>query len=298
MPSEIARLNLHCGCVLAFLLAALTSTVTLADDDTASTTPANQATPHEPASAPEKPAKNSERPIEKARRTYMGRIVAQYMSHLGASWLVRPERNDEENALEAFDQLNIQPGMTIVDLGCGNGYWTLPMAKACVRQAPLNADASLADDNTEDDDIESLDGQVLAVDIQREMLQQLRENMLRSGVDNIQPILGKVDDPRLPEGKVDLVLLVDVYHEFSHPESMLWAIRRSLKPEGVIALLEYRAEDPDVPIKPLHKMSKSQILKEYAASNLKLVREYNELPWQHLMFFARDDSPLPEIKAE
>lgn len=235
-------------------------------------------------SAPERP-----RPNEKARRTYMGRIVAQPMSHLGASWLIRPERNDEENALEAFGQLAITPGMTLVDLGCGNGFWTLPMAKACKREEPENHELPK-------DDIENWDGQVIAVDIQREMLQKLRQNMGRAGVDNVRPILGKVDDPRLPVGEVDLVLLVDVYHEFSHPESMLWSIRQSLKPEGMIALLEYRAEDANVPIKPLHKMSKNQIMLEYAASNLKLVREYNELPWQHLMFFARDDSPLPGIE--
>lgn len=223
------------------------------------------------------------RPDERPRRTYMGRIVAQPMSHLGAAWLIRPERNDEENALEALGELQIKPGMTVVDLGCGNGYWTMPMARACVREDIGSEDAPLA-------------GQVLAVDIQREMLQQLRQNMLREGIDNIQPVLGGVDDPQLPADAVDLVLLVDVYHEFSHPQSMLWAIRRSLKPTGVIALLEYRAEDPEVPIKPLHKMSKSQIMKEYGANKLKLVREYNELPWQHLMFFARDDSPLPEIQ--
>ncbi len=97
-----------------------------------------------------------------------------------------------------------------------------------------------------------------------------------------------VDDPNLPAGQVDLLLMVDVYHEFSHPESMLWGIRRSLKPTGVVALLEYREEDPDVPIKPLHKMSKRQIMKEYEQNGFKLVREYNRLPWQHLMFFARD----------
>jgi hypothetical protein len=90
--------------------------------------------------------------------------------------------------------------------------------------------------------------------------------------------------------------MVDVYHEFSHPESMLWGIRRSLTPTGVVALLEYREEDPDVPIKPLHKMSKTQIMKEYEQNGFKLVREYNKLPWQHLMFFARDDSPLEEIE--
>jgi len=245
-------------------------------------------------------AEDHPRPVEKARRTYMGRIVAQPMSHLGASWLVRPERNDEENATEAFDQLGIEPGMTLVDLGCGNGFWTLPMARAC--------QITTADqDVTQDDQVEpSTDrskeettdytGEVLAVDIQREMLQKLRANMARAKLDNIVPVLGKVDDPNLPKNEVDLVLLVDVYHEFSHPESMLWSIRESLKPEGVIALLEYRAEDPNVPIKPLHKMSKAQIIKEYRASKLKLVREYNELPWQHLMFFARDDSPLPAIE--
>ena len=89
--------------------------------------------------------------------------------------------------------------------------------------------------------------------------------------------------------------MVDVYHEFSHPESMLWEIRNSLTPKGVVALLEYREEDPDVPIKPLHKISKKQIMKEYEKNGFKLVREYNKLPWQHLMFFARDDSPLEKI---
>ena len=113
---------------------------------------------------------------------------------------------------------------------------------------------------------------------------------------NIEPIRGEVDDPNLPPGEVDVLLMVDVYHEFSHPESMLWAIRRSLKPEGVVALLEYREEDPTVPIKPLHKMSKNQIMKEYQTNGFKLVREYNQLPWQHLMFFARDDSPLEAIE--
>ena len=188
--------------------------------------------------------------------------------------------------------------MTLVDLGCGNGYWTLPMAKACkAQEASTDSDGkdSEADDPLDDED---LAGTVLAVDIQREMLHKLRRNMAKQKVTNVKTILGAVDDPKLPEGVADLVLLVDVYHEFSHPESMLWSIRRSLKPEGVIALLEYRAEDPKVPIKPLHKMSKNQILKEYSASGLKLVREFNELPWQHLMFFTRSDSPLEEIEAE
>ena len=129
------------------------------------------------------------------------------------------------------------------------------------------------------------------------MLQKLRERSAKFNYTHIEPIRSTVSDPKLPENEVDLLLMVDVYHEFSHPESMLWGIRRSLKPNGVVALLEYREEDPRVPIKPLHKMSKNQILKEYQQNGFKLVREFNELPWQHLMFFARDDSPLPEIEA-
>ncbi|MGI9470725.1 MAG: class I SAM-dependent methyltransferase [Rubripirellula sp.] len=221
----------------------------------------------------DEPASDRPRPQEEARKTYLGRVLAKPMSHLGASWLIRPERDEEERASESFKQLKLSEGMTVCDLGCGNGYWTLPMAR------------DVGDE-----------GKVLAVDIQREMLQKLRVRSARLKLNNIQPVLGKVDDPNLPTGVVDLLLMVDVYHEFSHPESMLWGIRRSLKPEGVVALLEYREEDPEVPIKPLHKMSKTQIMKEYSANGFKLVREYNALPWQHLMFFARDDSPLPEIE--
>lgn len=215
------------------------------------------------------------RPVEQARRTYMGRVVAEFMSYHGAPWLIRDERNREEATDRVLEQLDLTGGMVVCDMGCGNGYYALKMAR---QVAP--------------------DGEVLAVDIQREMLQMLRARAAREGVDGVRPILGEVDDPKLPEGEVDLVLMADVYHEFSHPESMLWGIRRSLKPEGVVALLEYREEDPQVPIKPLHKMSKRQIMKEYEANGFKLVREYNELPWQHLMYFARDDSPLEEIEPE
>ncbi|MCM2374352.1 class I SAM-dependent methyltransferase [Aporhodopirellula aestuarii] len=290
--SRLANHRCFVVAILATLLLTPPPTCLCADDGTARNAVASESAEGTPDSGPDTTTPSYPRPKEKARKTYMGRIVAQPMSHLGASWLVRPERNDEESAVEAFGQLGIRPGMTVVDLGCGNGFWTLPMAKACARK-------TLPGENQGDaNDVDDWDGQVIAVDIQREMLAKLRQNMARARVDNIRPILGKVDDPRLPAGEVDLVLLVDVYHEFSHPESMLWEIRESLKPNGVIALLEYRAEDPDVPIKPLHKMSKHQIMKEYAASNLKLVREYNALPWQHLMFFARDDSPLPAIEPQ
>ena len=212
------------------------------------------------------------RPREKAQRTYMGRIVAQPMSHLAAAWLIRPERDQEEKASASFALLKLEKGMTVCDLGCGNGYWTIPMAKAV-----------------------GSEGRVYAVDIQREMLQKLKARGNKLKLENIKPVLGKVNDPRLPENEIDLLLMVDVYHEFSHPESMLWGIRRSLTERGVVALLEYRAEDPTVPIKPLHKMTKYQIMKEYKKNGFKLVREENSLPWQHVMFLARDDSPLEEI---
>lgn len=217
-----------------------------------------------------KPAES--KPKEQARKSFHGRVVAKPMSHLGASWLTRPERDQEENASESFKKLGLEQGMVVCDLGCGNGYWTLPMAR----------------------DV-GADGAVYAVDIQSEMLQKLRQRADRFDLKNIRPVLGTIDDPKLPQGKIDLLLMVDVYHEFSHPQSMLWEIRRSLTATGVIALLEYRKEDETVPIKLLHKMSKRQIMKEYQANGYKLVREYNELPWQHLMFFARDDSPLEEI---
>lgn len=215
------------------------------------------------------------KPQEEARRSYLGRVVAKPMGHQGAPWLIRPQRDDEENASESFDKLGLKPGMKVCDLGCGNGYWTLPMARKV-----------------------GSDGAVYAVDIQREMLQKLSQRADRFDLKNIRPVLGKIDDPKLPKGELDLVLMVDVYHEFSHPQSMLWEIRRSLTDTGVVALLEYRKEDESVPIKLLHKMSKRQIMKEYHANRFKLVREYNELPWQHLMFFARDDSSQSEIEPE
>lgn len=220
----------------------------------------------------------STKPEEQPRKSYLGRVVAQPMSHMGASWLVRPERDQEENASESFQKLDLKPGMMVCDLGCGNGYWTLPMARKVAA--------------------EDADGLVYAVDIQPEMLRKLRQRADRFGIDNVRPVLGTIENPKLPEDELDLVLMVDVYHEFSHPESMLWEIRRSLKSTGVVALLEYRKEDDSVPIKLLHKMSKRQIMKEYKANGFKLVREYNELPWQHLMFFARDDSPLEPIEPE
>ena len=225
-----------------------------------STLPATAATPADGMLADGMP------PEEDARRTYLGRIVAQPMSHLGAPWLIRGNRQDEEDVAASYDQLRLTDGMVVVDLGCGNGFWTLPMARDVGPQ-----------------------GRVYAVDIQREMLQLLRERADRETIENVTPVLGEVNDPRLPDGVVDLLLMVDVYHEFSHPESMLWHIRRSLSPRGVVALLEYRGEDDAVPIKPLHKMTEAQARLEVEAAGFGFVENLDVLPQQHLLVFERPD---------
>ena len=203
---------------------------------------------------------------------YKGREIAQTMHFLGAPWLTRDSRDREEDCKTMLAALKVKPGDTVCDLGCGNGFYTLKLA-------------NLVGDK----------GRVFAVDIQREMLGLLKDRAAEEKVTNIEPVLGTLVDPKLPAGSVDLVLLVDVYHEFSHPEQMLAAIRKSLKPTGRIALVEFRAEDPEVPIKPLHKMSKAQIMKEFPPNGFKLVEEFDKLPWQHLMFFQRE-SDTPEKK--
>ncbi len=206
-----------------------------------------------------------EQDLAPAPKKYYGREIATTMHFTGAPWLVRESRQREEDCEKLLAALKIKPGQTICDLGCGNGFYSLKLAELVGEE-----------------------GRVVAVDIQPEMLAMLRSAAETAGFNNIQPVLGTEVDPRLPDEAFDLVLLVDVYHEFSHPAEMLAAIHRSLKPTGRIALAEFRAEDPDVPIKPLHKMSKVQILKEYKPNGYRLVEEYDDLPWQHLMFFSRD----------
>jgi ubiquinone/menaquinone biosynthesis C-methylase UbiE len=201
-------------------------------------------------------------------KEYKGREIAQTMHYLGAPWLTRESREREEDCETLLQALKLEPGDTVCDLGCGNGFYSLKLARLVGER-----------------------GKVIAVDIQREMLGLLKDAAAAEKIETIETVFGTVVDPKLPEASIDLVLLVDVYHEFSHPEHMLAAIRRSLKPTGRVALAEFRAEDPLVPIKPLHKMSKEQIMKEFPPNGFKLVEEFDDLPWQHLMFFQRDDAP-------
>ena len=213
------------------------------------------------------PAAKTRRPPP-ALREYKGRRIAQTMHYTGAEWLTRDNREQEERCSLMLANLGMKQGMTICDMGCGNGFYTLQLAK-------MTGDS----------------GHVYGVDIQREMLKLLNQRADAQGIKNVTPVLGGFTDPRLPKGKIDLILLVDVYHEFSHPEQMLAAMREALTPEGVCVLVEFRAEDPNVPIKPEHKMTKAQIMKEWPPSGFKLVREFEGLPWQHMLFFGRDDTP-------
>jgi ubiquinone/menaquinone biosynthesis C-methylase UbiE len=198
---------------------------------------------------------------------YLGRRIAQPMSFHGIPWLNRPERIQEENPLEMLEQLQIKPGMTVCDMGCGDGYYTQELAKLV---GPM--------------------GKVLAVDIQPEMLQELSRRCNDRGIENVEMVLGQPHDPMLPSDSIDLILMVDVYHEFSNPVEMLASMRASLKKDGNIALVEFRAEDPQVPIKPEHKMTKKQIHAEYSVNGYQLNREYDQLPWQHLMFWGRSEA--------
>jgi len=205
--------------------------------------------------------------IPPAQTHYRGREIAQTMHFAGAPWLVRDSRQREEDCRLLLEALAIEPGQTVCDMGCGNGFYTLELAR---RVGPR--------------------GIVYAVDIQPEMLRMLADRADEAGLANIRPVLGTAIDPRLPAAAVDLVLCVDVYHEFSHPEEMLARIRASLTPRGRLVLAEFRGEDPAVPIKPLHKMTKQQVRAELEPAGFQLAREFDRLPWQHLLFF--ETSPV------
>jgi len=197
---------------------------------------------------------------------YMGREIAHVMGHQGALWLERPEREEEENLSLLVKLLDLKPGMVVADIGAGSGVLTL-------RMAPQVAPG----------------GKVVAVDIQREMLLRLQTRMEAAGVTNVDLHLGAPDSPELKPESVDLILMVDVYHEFEFPHAMVKNMAAALKPNGRIALVEYRLEDPKVPIKLVHKMTEKQSIKEMTRPEFGLehTRTFDELPRQHLMIFTR-----------
>jgi ubiquinone/menaquinone biosynthesis C-methylase UbiE len=198
---------------------------------------------------------------------YAGREIAHVMGHQAADWLERPERQQEERTDLLMQLLPLRPGDVAADIGAGTGYMSWRMAEKVGGK-----------------------GRVYCVDIQQEMLDLLAKNMESRRITNFQAVLGSITDARLPANSVDLVLMVDVYHEFDHPYEMMRSIARGLKPGGRIAWVEYRAEDPDVPIKPLHKMSEAQARKEAALlPELEWVETIEKLPRQHIFIVRKRD---------
>jgi ubiquinone/menaquinone biosynthesis C-methylase UbiE len=197
---------------------------------------------------------------------YMGREIARVMSFHGAPWLERPERQDQENLTLMIDSLGLKPGMTVVDLGAGSGRISFLMA---LKVAP--------------------EGKILAVDIQDEMLALIEKKVDQTGIKNVIPVKGKVATTGLDAGSVDLIIMVDVYHELEFPHEMLADLSKILKPGGRIAWVEYRKEDPEVPIKLVHKMTEDQVKKEAGQKEfgLEYVETYKKLPQQHVIFFRR-----------
>lgn len=194
-----------------------------------------------------------------------GRRYAQTMSYLGADWLDRAERVQEEEPDIALSALGLTPGSAVADVGAGSGYMTVRMAKLV---GPT--------------------GKVYANDIQPQMLQILQQRLARERVPNVELVLGTFDDPRLPANTLDLILMVDVYHEFSEPQKMLQRMRESLKTGGRLVLFEYRKEDPSIPIRPDHKMSVAEAKMEVEAEGFTLAKVDQRLPRQHILIFTKN----------
>lgn len=196
-------------------------------------------------------------------KVYMGREIAHVMGHLGASWLERPEREREERTDLLLKALDLKPADVVADIGAGTGFFTFLMAPKLTS------------------------GNVLAVDIQPDMIAYLNEGKAEHNIKNAEPILSTESDPKLPPNSIDMAIMIDAYHEFSYPREMIRHIADALKPGGRVVLVEYRAEDPSVPIKELHKLSVVQATKEMKAAGLKLLKNDSRLPQQHIMFFGR-----------
>jgi precorrin-6B methylase 2 len=195
---------------------------------------------------------------------YMGREIAHVMGFEGMSWLNRPEREKEENTAKLLNNMNIKPGDTIADIGAGSGYHVFKMA-------PIAKDVF-----------------VYAVDIQDEMLVVMDYRIENMEIDNVAVVKGSEESVNLPENSVDKIIMVDVYHEFSYPIEMIASIKKALRADGKIYLIEYRAEDASVPIKEVHKMSEKQAVKEFEAAGFTLESNKSNLPWQHCMVFIKE----------
>ena len=197
-------------------------------------------------------------------KVYMGREIAHVMSYHGAEWLERPERTREERPDLVLTALDLKPGMNVADVGAGSGYYARRIAE---RVGPS--------------------GTVYASDIQPEMLKRLELELSLRGVANVKPVLATPTDPGLPAESLDVAVMVDVYHELENPHEVLAAIVRALKPDGRVAFVEFRANEPRVPIKRLHTMSEEQIRREAAVHPLEWVKTVRDLPWQHVVIFRK-----------
>ncbi len=193
----------------------------------------------------------------------MGRQIAQVMSHYGIDWLEREEREREENTSLLLKNLSIKPGMVIADIGAGSGYHSALLSKMVGT------------------------GKVFAVDVEPEMIAYLNERIKQEKLSRIVPVLSTEQKVFLPENTIDIMLLVDVYHEFSYPYEMALSMLAALKPGGKLVLVEFRFEDPTVPIKTIHKLSKSQAIKEFKAAGFAFDKNIDNLPWQHCMIFTK-----------
>ena len=194
---------------------------------------------------------------------YMGRQIAQVMSHFGIGWLERQEREQEENTTQLLKNLAVQPGMAIADIGAGSGYHSTLLSNMVGN------------------------GKVYAVDVEPEMIAYLNERIKREGKKNIIPVLSTEKAVSLPANSMDMMLLVDVYHEFSFPYEMTRSMLEALKPGGKLVLVEFRAEDQNVPIKTIHKMSQQQAVKELKAAGFSFEKNISNLPWQHCLIFRK-----------
>lgn len=199
------------------------------------------------------------------RKWYMGRQIAQVMSHYGIDWLERPERAYEENTSLLLKNLDLKAGMSVADIGAGSGYYSALLAKRIGN------------------------GSVYAVDVEPEMIRFLNQRIKQEKLSNITTVLGSETSISLPPSSIDLMLLVDVYHEFSFPYEMAISMYKSLKPNGKLVLVEFRSEDDGVPIKTIHKMSEAQAVKELKIAGFRLEKNISNLPWQHCMFFIKND---------